>query len=176
MVVHADFRYLFLLLPFRPSHPPAQKTTTTTIFIRDVRPFLPRLIVRYEPFGVVGESGICHFNFHFNQGNAPNSILYRSAPKYPQTQTVLLLSATLVRLVTRTRVLLRVVCITQIVRPHPTRPVHPPQSLRCVANDGSSTNTLEHSQTAKSRLLPFRPHVLRLRRNSLDLQRSPVSR
>jgi cytochrome c oxidase assembly factor 2 len=51
-----------------------------TISTRNVWLFLPWPTVRYEPFGIVGEAGICHFTFHFNQGNAlsPFKHLFRA--------------------------------------------------------------------------------------------------
>jgi len=43
-----------------------------------------------------------------------------------------------------------------------------------LADGSNSTTPLEHSQPAESRLLPLRPHILRIRRDRFNLQRPPL--
>ena len=43
-----------------------------------------------------------------------------------------------------------------------------------IANEGSSTHSLEHPQAAKSHLLPLRPYVFRVCRDCFNIERSPL--
>ena len=78
----SDTRFYF----FR-SDPRSFQLKTKKHNLRTRRLATPWPIDRYEPFGIVGEAGTCHFNFRFSQGNAP-SPLYCFVPKEPQTQSI----------------------------------------------------------------------------------------